>query len=96
MRLRAWAPSITSPFTGGYEVFTQGEFVFTTLGFAGVHPDLAEEALLALIECGVAAVAVKPVVLKELPPTVVQASAARGVPCSSTRGAIWNGSSPTS
>lgn len=48
------------PFTGGYEVFTQGEFVFTTLGFAGVHPDLAEEALLALIECGVAAVAVKP------------------------------------
>ncbi|MFR0868258.1 MAG: hypothetical protein ACLSGS_04200, partial [Adlercreutzia sp.] len=54
--------------------------VFTTLGFAGVHPDLAEEALLALIECGVAAVAVKPVVLKELPPTVVQASAARGVP----------------
>ena len=24
------------PFTGGYEVFTQGEFVFTTLGFAGV------------------------------------------------------------
>ena len=41
------------PFTGGYEVFTQGEFVFTTLGFAGVHPDLAEEALLALIECGV-------------------------------------------
>ena len=68
------------PFTGGYEVFTQGEFVFTTLGFAGVHPDLAEEALLALIECGVAAVAVKPVVLKELPPTVVQASAARGVP----------------
>ena len=68
------------PFTGGYEVFTSGEFVFTTLGFAGVHPDLAEEALLALIECGVAAVAVKPVVLKELPPTVVQASAARGVP----------------
>ena len=46
------------PFTGGYEVFTSGEFVFTTLGFAGVHPDLAEEALLALIECGVAAVAV--------------------------------------
>ncbi|MFR7403437.1 MAG: helix-turn-helix domain-containing protein [Coriobacteriaceae bacterium] len=68
------------PFTGGYEVFTQGEFVFTTLGFAGVHPDLAEEALLALIECGVAAVAVKPVVLKELPPSVAQASAARGVP----------------
>ena len=61
-------------------MFTQGEFVFTTLGFAGVHPDLAEEALLALIECGVAAVAVKPVVLKELPPSVVQASAARGVP----------------
>ena len=68
------------PFTGGYEVFTSGEFVFTTLGFAGMHPDLAEEALLALIEYGVAAVAVKPVVLKELPPTVVQASAARGVP----------------
>lgn len=48
------------PFTGGYEVFTSGEFVFTTLGFAGMHPDLAEEALLALIEYGVAAVAVKP------------------------------------
>lgn len=68
------------PFTGGYEVFTSGEFVFTTLGFAGMHPDLAEEALLALIEYGVAAVAVKPVVLKELPPSVAQASTARGVP----------------
>lgn len=60
------------PFTGGYEVFTSGEFVFTTLGFAGMHPDLAEEALLALIEYGVAAVAVKPVVLKELPPSVAE------------------------
>lgn len=39
---------------------SSGEFVFTTLGFAGMHPDLAEEALLALIEYGVAAVAVKP------------------------------------
>ena len=68
------------PFTGGYEVFTSGEFVFTTLGFAGMHPDLAEEALLALIECGVAAVAVKPVVLKELPPSVAEASTAQGVP----------------
>ena len=68
------------PFTGGYEVFTSGEFVFTTLGFAGMHPDLAEEALLALIEYGVAAVAVKPVVLKELPPSVAEASTARGVP----------------
>lgn len=68
------------PFTGAYDLFSAGEFIFTTLGFAGLHPDLAEEALLQLIERDVAAVAVKPVALKELPPRVAKASAARGVP----------------
>ncbi len=68
------------PFTGAYDLFSAGEFVFTTLGFAGLHPDLAEEALLQLIERDVAAVAVKPVALKELPPRVAEVSAARGVP----------------
>lgn len=68
------------PFTGQYELFSEGEFIFTTLGFASMHPDLAEEALLQLIERNVAAVAVKPVVLRELPPRVAEASARRGVP----------------
>ena len=68
------------PFTGAYDLFSAGEFVFTTLGFAGLHPDLAEEALLQLIERDVAAVAVKPVALKELPPRVAEVSAARGAP----------------
>ena len=57
------------PFTGGYEVFTSGRIrVHHAWVSPAMHPDLAEEALLALIEYGVAAVAVKPVVLKELPP----------------------------
>lgn len=68
------------PFTGAYDLFERGEFIFTTLGFAAMHPDLAEEALLALIERDVAAIAVKPVVLKALPERVAAASAARGVP----------------
>lgn len=68
------------PFTGAYDQFSPGEFVFTTLGLAAMHPDLAEEALLSLIERDVAAVAVKPVVLKELPARVAAASAERGVP----------------
>ena len=68
------------PFTGSYDLFERGEFIFTTLGFAAMHPDLAEEALLALIERDVAAVAVKPVALKALPEKVVAASAERGVP----------------
>lgn len=68
------------PFTGTYDLFERGEFIFTTLGFAAMHPDLAEEALLALIERDVAAIAVKPVVLKTLPEKVAAASAARGVP----------------
>lgn len=68
------------PFTGNYNLFTAGEFIFTTLGLAAMHPDLAEEALLALIERDVAAIAVKPVVLKALPERVAAASAERGVP----------------
>lgn len=68
------------PFTGAYDLFERGEFIFTTLGFAAMHPDLAEEALLALIERDVAAIAVKPVVLKALSERVAAASAARGVP----------------
>lgn len=68
------------PFTGSYNLFTAGEFIFTTLGLAALHPDLAEEALLELIERDVAAIAVKPVVLKTLPERVAAASAERGVP----------------
>ncbi len=68
------------PFTGRYDLFSAGEFVFTTLGFAALHPDLAEQALLELIDRQVAAIAVKPVVLKELPPSVAARSAEAGVP----------------
>ncbi len=68
------------PFTGRYDLFSEGEMIFTTLGFAEMHPDLAEEALLQLIERNVAAVAVKAVVLREVTPRVAAASAERGVP----------------
>ncbi|MEC4273755.1 helix-turn-helix domain-containing protein [Adlercreutzia sp. R25] len=68
------------PFTGHYDLFSAGEFIFTTLGFAAMHPDLAEQALLELIERDVAAIAVKPVVLKAVGERVAAASAARGVP----------------
>lgn len=68
------------PFTGRYDLFSEGEMIFTTLGFAELHPDLAEEALLALIERKVAAIAVKAVVLREVTPRVAAASAEAGVP----------------
>lgn len=68
------------PFTGRYDLFSEGEMIFTTLGFAEMHPDLAEEALLQLIERNVAAIAVKAVVLREVTPRVAAASAERGVP----------------
>lgn len=68
------------PFTGSYDLFSPGEIVFTTLGFAELHPDLAETALLELIDRDVAAIAVKHVVLKELPATVAARSSAAGVP----------------
>lgn len=68
------------PFTKRYDLFSEGEMIFTTLGFAELHPDLAEEALLALIERKVAAIAVKAVVLREVTPCVAAASAEAGVP----------------
>ena len=49
------------PFTGAYDLFSAGEFVFTTLGFAW---------------------------RRSRPPA--------GCLCSSTRGATWSASSPTS
>ncbi|NHM16581.1 PucR family transcriptional regulator [Eggerthellaceae bacterium zg-887] len=68
------------PFTGEYDLFSPGEIVFTTLGLAELHPDLAETALLELIDRNVAAVAVKNVVLKELPASVAARSSKAGVP----------------
>ncbi|MCI8366332.1 MAG: PucR family transcriptional regulator [Eggerthellaceae bacterium] len=68
------------PFFHDYHAFVPGEFIFTTLGFAQMHPELAEEALLALIEHGVAAIAIKPVALKSLTAAVREASARAQVP----------------
>lgn len=68
------------PFTKAYDLFSPGEFIFTTLGFAEQQPDLAEEALLALIQRDVAAIAIKPVALKSVSDRVAAASAERGVP----------------
>ncbi len=63
-----------------YGLFVPGEFIFTSLGFAQLLPDLAEEAIVALIERNVAALAIKPYALKELPERARQASIERGVP----------------
>lgn len=68
------------PFTKSYDLFSPGEFVFTTLGFAEQYPELAEEALVALIERDVAAIAIKPVALKAVSARVAEASQKRGVP----------------
>ncbi len=68
------------PFFHDYDMFVPGEFIFTSLGFAQIHPELAEEAMLALIERDVAALAIKPYAIKDLPDTVRQASTRRGVP----------------
>lgn len=68
------------PFFHDYDIFIPGEFIFTTLGFAQHHPDLAEEALLALIDRNVAAIAIKPYAIKELPESTKKASKSTGVP----------------
>ena len=68
------------PFSGQYDLFSEGEIVFATLGYADLHPDVAEDALIQLVERNMAAIVIKPVVMKELPPRVAQASAQAGVP----------------
>lgn len=68
------------PFFDSYEVFVPGEFIFTTLGFAKADPELAEEALLKLIDRGIAAIAIKPVALKEVSARIAAASAASNIP----------------
>ena len=68
------------PFTKRYDLFSAGEFVFTTLGFAEQYPELADEALIALMERDVAAIAIKPVALKTLSERVARFSQTSGVP----------------
>lgn len=68
------------PFSGEYDVFVPGEFVLTTLGFAQKDPELAEEAILKVLSRGVAALAIKPVAMKQLPEACARASQETGVP----------------
>lgn len=70
----------SEPFFHDYDLFVAGELIFTSLGFAERFPDLAEEALLALIERDVAAIAIRPYAMKELPDSVKEASERSGVP----------------
>lgn len=68
------------PFFHDYDLFVPGEFIFTSLGFAQQLPELAEEAIIALIRRNVAALAIKPYALKELPERARRESMERGVP----------------
>lgn len=68
------------PFFDDYNAFVPGEFIFTTLGFAQADPKLAEDAILKVIERGIAALAIKPVALKEVSERIAAASEASGVP----------------
>ncbi len=68
------------PFTGRYDLFSPGEIVFATLGFSGIHPDLAEQAIMELIKRDVAAIVIKPVVYKQVSERAAALSAERGVP----------------
>lgn len=68
------------PFFDDYSVFVPGEFIFTTLGFAKADPVLAEEAILRIMERGIAALAIKPVALTEVMERVARASESSGVP----------------
>lgn len=68
------------PFEGGYEDFMPHEFVFSSLGFARRDPVLAEEAMIAMIERDIAALAIKPVALESIGPRVAELSTRRGVP----------------
>lgn len=68
------------PFWGDYDSFTPGEFIFTSLGFAQRDPDLADQAVRAMIERDVAALVIKPVAMDAISAEAAELSTARGVP----------------
>lgn len=68
------------PFWGDYDSFVPGELIFTSLGFAQRDPELADQAVRAMIERDVAALVIKPVAMDAISEQAAALSTARGVP----------------
>lgn len=63
-----------------YDVFSPGDFILTSLFFAKDNPDLITEALLALMQKPVSAIAVKTMFFYELPQPVLDAAERLNIP----------------
>ena len=74
------------PFFGDYDSFLPGEFIFTSLGFAQRDPELADEAVKAMIGRDLAALVIRPVALESISDEAAALSAERGVPVLFYRG----------
>ncbi len=72
------------PFSGEYDAFKPNDFVFTSLGFAGADPNLVDDSLIELMNRDVAAIAIKPVIVKSISAKVAEVSA-------HLRGIVWRG-----
>lgn len=63
-----------------YDVFSPGDFILTSLFFAKDNPELITEALLALMQKPVSAIAVKTMFFYELPQAVLDAAERLDIP----------------
>ena len=68
------------PPANGYREFFPNEFILSSLGFARRDPALAERAIVSVMECGVAALAIKPAAQNAIGPRVIELSERRGIP----------------
>lgn len=68
------------PNINGYEVYMPGEFILTNLGFAYENPELSDASLIAMMERGVSAIAIKRVYRPCFTDAVRAASERLGVP----------------
>lgn len=68
------------PSINGYSVYMPGEFILTNLGFCAGDPELSDASLIAMMERGVAAIAVKRVYRPCFTAAVREASIRLGVP----------------
>lgn len=68
------------PPANGYKEFFPNEFILSSLGFARCDPALAERSIVSVMECGVAALAIKPAAQDAIGPRVIELSERRGIP----------------
>lgn len=68
------------PDYNNYEVYMPGEFIVTNMGYTNGDVDMMERSLIAMIERGVSAIAVKTVYDPKITDAVIEASVEHGVP----------------